>query len=82
PKYEANINGDKGKYYTKSKSWHNLKSKTIDNDIHVNSTGDVNSFKDLQNGNFAIHAYSDKKGKLSNDKIVQKVSWGDVKPKG
>jgi len=82
PKYEANINGDKGKYYTKSKSWHNLKSKTIDNDIHVNATGDVNSFKDLQNGNFAIHAYSDKKGKLSNDKIVQKVSWGDVKPKG
>ncbi|MFI8542212.1 LPXTG cell wall anchor domain-containing protein [Staphylococcus capitis] len=82
PKYEANINGDKGKYYTKSKSWHNLKSKTIDNDIHVNATGDVNSFKDLQNGNFAIHAYSDKKGKLSNDKIVQKVSWGDVKPQG
>ncbi|WP_240788862.1 peptidase [Staphylococcus sp. RIT622] len=82
PKYGANINGDKGKYYTQSGSWHNLKSKTVDNDIHVNATGNVKSFKDLQNGNFAIHAYSDKKGKLSNDKIVQKVSWGNVKPKG
>ncbi|POA06080.1 LPXTG cell wall anchor domain-containing protein [Staphylococcus caprae] len=82
PKYGSNINGDKGKYYTKSGSWHNLKSKTIDNDIHVNATGTVKSFKDLQNGNFAIHAYSDKKGKLANDKIVQKVSWGNVKPKG
>ncbi len=82
PKYSANLRGEKGHSYTKSGSWHNLKSKTIDNDIHVSSSGDVKSFKDLQNGNFAIHAYSDKKGKLSNDKIVQKVSWGNVKPKG
>ena len=78
PKYSAGA----GNKFTPSGSWTNLKSKTVDNDIHLASSGKVNSLKDLQNGNYAIHAYSDKKGKITNDNIIQKISWGNTAPKG
>ena len=82
PKYGANEDGQAGSEYTKTGTWTNLKSKTLDGDIHVSASGKVNSAKDLNNGNFRINAYSDKKGKLSNDNIIQKIEWGNVKPKG
>lgn len=69
------------KRYTKSGSWTNLKGQTLDKDIHVAATGDVNSYDDLQNGKFAIHAYSDS-NKIKNSNIIQRVSWGNTKPTG
>lgn len=78
PSYSAGA----GNKFTKSGSWTNLKSKTLDNDVHLASSGTINSLADLTNGNFKIHAYSDKKGKIKNSNIVQKVNWGNTAPKG
>ena len=78
PKYSEGA----GNKFSKSGSWTNLKSKTLDNDVHLASSGTINSLDDLTNGNFKIHAYSDKKGKIKNSNIVQKVSWGNTAPKG
>ena len=78
PKYSEGA----GNKFSKSGSWTNLKSQTLDNDVHLASSGTINSLDDLTNGNFKIHAYSDKKGKIKNSNIVQKVNWGDTAPKG
>ena len=78
PKYSEGA----GNKFSKSGSWTNLKSKTLDNDVHLASSGNINSLDDLTNGNFKIHAYSDKKGKIKNSNIVQKISWGNTAPKG
>lgn len=81
PKQPSYSEGEGGAY-TKSGSWTNLAAKTLNGgDIHVASKGDVNSLADLQNGNFAIHAYSDS-NKLKNSNIIQKITWGNVQPKG
>lgn len=81
PKQPSYSEGEGGAY-TKSGNWTNLAAKTLNGgDIHVASKGDVNSLADLQNGNFAIHAYSDS-NKLKNSNIIQKITWGDVQPKG
>lgn len=78
PKYTAGEGGN----YTASGSWTNLASKVLDGDVHVASSGDVNKYSDLQNGNFSIHAYADKKDKITNNNIIQNINWDDVKPKG
>lgn len=77
PKYSEGA----GNKFSKSGSWTNLKSKTLDNDVHLASSGTINSLDDLTNGKFKIHAYSEK-GKIKNSNIVQKVSWGNTAPKG
>lgn len=64
--------------YSASQSWTNLKSKTIDHDIHIVASGKVNNVEDLQNGNYAVYVYSDTAGKITNDNIIQSIHWGDV----
>ena len=77
PKYSSGA----GNNYSKSGSWTNLKAQTLNNDVHLASSGTINSLDDLTNGNFKIHAYSDT-GKIKNSNIVQKISWGNIAPKG
>ena len=79
PKYsEGDNNG-----YSASGSWTNLKSKTLNGgDIHVSASGEVKDYNDLKNGNFTIHAYSDKNGTLKNSNIIQNIHWGNDEPKG
>lgn len=78
PTYGQGSNGN----YTASDSWTNLKSATIDNDIHVVAEGTVSTVADLTNGNYTIKVYSDTAGKLTDSHIISKISWGDAAVSG